>query len=86
MEDIRDSRLVSPFQNEVLFVIVVNVDNGINRLTEPNQVMTPSAGVYFIFYYLLTTNTHKLYNNFVRRSRRRCLLPLGLRVGQGLGP
>ena len=60
VKDTWDKRLVSPFQQEVLFVIEVNADRGINRLTEPNQVMMPSAGVYFILYYVVTANTHKL--------------------------
>ena len=70
VKDARDSRLVSSFQQEFPCVIEVNAENGINRLTEPNQVMEPSAGVYFLRYYVVTTNY---------------LRPFWACVGQGLG-
>ena len=58
--DTRDGRIVSPFQHEHPFVIEVNAEAGINRLTEHNQTLAPNAGVYLTLYYVVTTNTHKL--------------------------
>ena len=58
--DTRDGRIVSPFQHEHPFVIEVNAEAGINRLTEHNQTLAPNAGVYFTLYHVVTTNTHKL--------------------------
>ena len=58
--DTRDGRIVSPFQHEHPFVIEVNAEAGINRLTEHNQTLAPNAGVYFTLYNVVTTNTHKL--------------------------
>ena len=49
-KDTLDNRLVSPFRHEVPCVIEVNADNGINRLTDLNEIMAPSALVYFIIY------------------------------------
>ena len=58
--DTRDGRIVSPFQHEHPFVIEVNAEAGINRLTEHNETLAPNAGVYFTLYNVVTTNTHKL--------------------------
>ena len=41
-------------------MIEVNSNAGINRVTEPNQVLSPNAGVYLTFYAVFTTNTHKV--------------------------
>ena len=37
-----------------------NAEAGVNRITEPNQVLQPNAGTYFLLYYVVTTNTRKL--------------------------
>ena len=60
VRDNRDGRLISPFQHEHLFTVEINAEAGINRITEPNQVLQPHAGVYLSVYYVVTTNTHKL--------------------------
>ena len=51
--DVRDGRLVSPFQHEHPFVIETNAEAGINRLAKHNQALSPSVGVYFMLYYVV---------------------------------
>ena len=41
-------------------MVETNAEAGINRLTEPNQILQPNQGVYLLIYYVVTTNTHKL--------------------------
>ena len=60
VRDERDRRIISPFQHEHPFVIEINSNAGINRITEPGQVLTPNQGVYLTFYTVITTNTHKM--------------------------
>ena len=60
LRDARDGRLISPFQHEHPFAVETNAEAGVNRITEPNQVLQPNAGTYFLLYHVVTTNTHKL--------------------------
>ena len=41
-------------------MVETNAEAGVNGITEPNQILQPNAGTYFLLYHVVTTNTHQL--------------------------